>query len=307
MFSCRNVKPILLLLCVPLLIAGGCRSCPENEEPLGITVTARQKDGGRAIGFLTFEDQYFESLPGLLSALKHRGTGAVMLSSWLKASEFSADDYKELAAAFRDAGIRVDGIYGYREDGDIQQRVDFTAAPALKHRIALIDDTPGNYERKTGPMKEVKFITIHNTAEPFSALQERDRVNFRKGSTSFHYAVDEDAAVQILPLGRHGWHAGDGRGAGNMSSIGIEICRSHCRDDRGELYRRSENNAVVLAALLLDHYGLETSRLRMHQDWSGKFCPHRILEENRWDDFKKRVERARGELKEQSILFKPEI
>ena len=137
----------------------------------------------------------------------------------------------------------------------------------------------------------MKYITIHNTAEPFSARQERDRVDFRRDgmSVSFHFAVDEHEAVQILPLAIHGWHAGDGRGPGNTESIGVEICRSQCRGPADWQYRRSEANAEILASALLRHFRLTAADLRMHQDWTGKYCPHRILEENRFESFRSRV------------------
>ena len=87
-----------------------------------------------------------------------------------------------------------------------------------------------------------------------------------------------------------GWHAGDGaKGPGNRNSIGIEICRSRCTGERDWEYRRAEENGVLLAAWLLRKYNLPLSALRKHQDWSGKNCPHRILEEKRWESFKARV------------------
>ncbi len=299
-----HLLPVLALL--PGIVAG-CRSTPaEPPPPLGVTMRMEKGAAGPpAVVFLTFEDRKFNSATELLNSLRQRGVTAVTISSWAGAADYSPEDYAKLADAFREAGIGITGLYGYERDGDIQRRVDFAARPVLNCRIALIENSPEEIKLKSEPMSEVRYITIHNTAEPFSAQQERDRVYYRSGSTSFHFAVDETGAVQILPLDRHGWHAGDKRGEGNLNSIGIEICRSHCRGDRDELYRRSENNAVVLAALLLEKFKLDTDKLRMHQDWSGKFCPHRILEEKRWDDFKARVSRAREELKKHPVDFRP--
>jgi N-acetylmuramoyl-L-alanine amidase len=31
-------------------------------------------------------------------------------------------------------------------------------------------------------------------------------------------------------------------------------------------------------------------RLRKHQDWSGKYCPHDILDRYGWDNFKNQVQ-----------------
>ena len=118
------------------------------------------------------------------------------------------------------------------------------------------------------PFTEVKYITIHNTANKATAQNERDYLNRRRDnvSISFHFAVDENEAIQIMPLFMHAWHAGDGRGEGNMNSIAIEICRSTLYD--GDLYPRAEENAVKLAAYLLYIYRLDVDDLRMHYNWS---------------------------------------
>ena len=161
----------------------------------------------------------------------------------------------------------------------------------------FLDDNAYNRRRAMpAPFYGVKTVTIHNTAGYLSARGERDRLNKKRDnvSVSFHFAVDENEAVQILPLDMHAWHAGDGdRGEGNLHSVGIEICRSLCNGGDAKLYDRAEANAVILAAHLLNIYNLPTSALRMHRDWSGKHCPHRILDRNGWDDFKRRVDHQR--------------
>ena len=162
--------------------------------------------------------------------------------------------------------------------------------PKLTIRVVLLDDNEYNRKYKLpGPFKKVTTITIHNTANKVTAIEERNYLNNRRDNTSisFHYAVDEKEAIQIMPLKTHAWHAGDGHGKGNMESIAIEICRSTHPDLK--LYEKSEANAVILAAMLLKKFHLTTKDLRMHQDWSGKKCPHRIIEANSWEDFKKRV------------------
>ena len=163
----------------------------------------------------------------------------------------------------------------------------------LKIRQAIIDDNEYN-QTKYNVVPKINYITIHNTAEPYTAMQERTRVNTRLSTvTSFQFCVDELEAVQILPDNTQGWHAGDGgKGTGNQESIGVEIARSMCFDDEDHLYRKSEANAVLLAAYLLKKYDLTVDDLRMHQHWSGKHCPHRILVANSWENFKDRVAQA---------------
>ena len=47
--------------------------------------------------------------------------------------------------------------------------------------------------------------------------------------------------------------------------------------------------AVLLAAALLKVLTLAPAALRMHRDWRGKYCPHRILEAGTWNDCTSRV------------------
>ncbi|NLG14389.1 MAG: hypothetical protein GX561_09330 [Lentisphaerae bacterium] len=165
----------------------------------------------------------------------------------------------------------------------------------LPIRVDLLEANEYNKKYKLpGPMPELKYVTIHNTANNATAQQERNYLNRRKDKAyiSFHFAVDENEAIQIMRTDEHAWHAGDGRGDGNKKSIGVEICRSKYKGETNEDYMRSEENAVKLAAWLLLEHNLTVDDLRMHFDWSRKRCPHRILEGNRWTEFKEKVRQA---------------
>lgn len=75
---------------------------------------------------------------------------------------------------------------------------------------------------------------------------------------------------------------GDGRnGTGNRKSIGIEICYSK---SGGERFEQAEKLAAEYTAMLLKQYGWGIDRVRTHQSWSGKYCPHRTLDMG-WDRF----------------------
>lgn len=131
-----------------------------------------------------------------------------------------------------------------------------------------------------------EYITIHNTANDASALNEITYMNSNNNEVSYHFAVDDIQAVQGLPLNRNGWHAGDGNGTGNRRSIGIEICYSKSGGDK---FTKAENNAVELVAQLLKERGWGIDRVKKHQDWSNKYCPHRTLDLG-WDRFIKMIE-----------------
>nr|WP_322783544.1 hypothetical protein [Streptococcus cuniculi] len=80
-----------------------------------------------------------------------------------------------------------------------------------------------------------------------------------------------------------------------MSSIGIEIC--HSLTPGNPRYKQSEENGAKLAALILYELNWGIDRIRKHQDWSGKYCPHRILDNGDWDNFKAKVQNYLNQLK----------
>ena len=129
-------------------------------------------------------------------------------------------------------------------------------------------------------------IVVHNTANDASADQEIRYMNKSAAEggrqVSYHYAVDDIEAVQGLPENRNGWHAGDGgNGKGNREGIAIEICYSK---SGGERFIKAEQNAVDLIVDILNRYGWGIDKVTKHQDYSGKYCPHRTLDMG-WDRF----------------------
>ncbi len=134
-----------------------------------------------------------------------------------------------------------------------------------------------------------QFITVHNTANDASAANEVKYMISNNNQVSYHVAVDDKEVIQAIPFNRNAWHCGDGTGNGNMKSIGVEICYSK---SGGMRYALAEENAVQYIVKLLKKYGWGIDRVKKHQDWNGKYCPHRILSENRWNSFLKRIEQA---------------
>ena len=129
-------------------------------------------------------------------------------------------------------------------------------------------------------------IVVHNTANDASALNEIAYMTNNNSETSFHYAVDDKQIVQGIEENRNAWHAGDGQGKGNMEGIAIEICYSKSGGDK---FIKAEQNAVDLIVDILKRYGWGIDKVTKHQDYSGKYCPHRTLDMG-WDRFIKMVE-----------------
>ncbi|WP_258729656.1 N-acetylmuramoyl-L-alanine amidase [Bacillus atrophaeus] len=150
------------------------------------------------------------------------------------------------------------------------------------------------YKLKCPNAMSAEYITIHNTANDASAANEISYMINNTSSTSFHFAVDDKEVIQGLPLNRNAWHTGDGtNGTGNRKSIGVEICYSK---SGGAKYKAAEALAIKFVAQLLKERGWGVDRVRKHQDWNGKYCPHRILSEGRWDDVKAAIADALGAL-----------
>ncbi|WP_339225598.1 N-acetylmuramoyl-L-alanine amidase [Bacillus sp. FSL W8-0812] len=145
------------------------------------------------------------------------------------------------------------------------------------------------YALKCPNAMTAEYITIHNTANDASAANEISYMIGNTSSTSFHFAVDDKEVIQGLPLNRNAWHTGDGtNGTGNRKSIGVEICYSK---SGGARYKAAEKLAIKFVAQLLKERGWGIDRVRKHQDWNGKYCPHRILSEGRWNQVKVAIEK----------------
>ena len=130
-------------------------------------------------------------------------------------------------------------------------------------------------------------IVVHNTANDATARNEISYMISNDQEVSFHYAVDDKEVVQGIPENRNAWHSGDGEhGKGNREGIAIEICYSK---SGGERFTKAENNAVDLIVDILKRYGWGVGAVTKHQDYNGKYCPHRTLDAG-WDRFIKMIE-----------------
>lgn len=121
-----------------------------------------------------------------------------------------------------------------------------------------------------------QFIVVHNTANDASAVNEVAYMIKNDKQVSFHYAVDDKQIVQGIPENRNAWHAGDGgNGKGNRYGLSIEICYSKSGGDR---FIKAEKLAAEFIASKLKQFGWGIDKVTKHQDYSGKYCPHRTLD-----------------------------
>lgn len=157
--------------------------------------------------------------------------------------------------------------------------------------------SPSKYSIKCPYEMIPEGITVHNTANDASAVNEITYMNRNDYEISYHFAVDDIQAVQGLPLNRNGWHASDGgNGFGNRKTIAIEICYSL---SGGARFDKAEENAAELIAQLLQEYGWGIDRVKRHYDYAPnkKYCPHRTMDKG-WDRFLNMVKSKLGKEQE---------
>ena len=76
--------------------------------------------------------------------------------------------------------------------------------------------------------------------------------------------------------------AGDGaNGKGNRKGIQVEICYSK---SGGTRFDQAEKNAAHFIATLLRERGWGIEKVKKHQDFRNKYCPHRTLDKG-WNGF----------------------
>lgn len=146
--------------------------------------------------------------------------------------------------------------------------------------------SPSKYGTKCPYTMIPKYITVHNTYNDAPAENEVNYMISNNNEVSFHIAVDDKRAIQGIPLERNAWACGDGNGSGNRESISVEICYSKSGGDK---YYKAEDNAVDVVRQLMSMYNIPIENVRTHQSWSGKYCPHRMLDEGRWGAFIQKV------------------
>ncbi|CCF06353.1 N-acetylmuramoyl-L-alanine amidase [Bacillus velezensis] len=146
------------------------------------------------------------------------------------------------------------------------------------------DFIPSGSSNRPGYSMNPLYITVHNTSNTAKGANAASHARFVKNNpstgVSWHFTVDDTEIYQHLPLNENGWHAGDGNsGTGNRKSIGIEICENSDGD-----FEKAVANAQGLIKKLMKEQGISLANVVPHQRWSGKYCPHKLLD--RWDSFK---------------------
>lgn len=134
----------------------------------------------------------------------------------------------------------------------------------------------GEYSIKCPYERTPQFYVVHNTYNDAAASNEVAYMIRNDNKVSFHYAVDDVEVVQGLPENRSAFASGDGgKGQGNLYGIHVEICYSKSGGDR---FIKAEQNAAKFIADGLKAHGWGIDKVKKHQDFANKYCPHRTLD-----------------------------
>ena len=153
---------------------------------------------------------------------------------------------------------------------------------------------PKGTPARPGYAMQPEYITIHNTANASKGAGAESHGLYmtqnggQNAQVSYHYVVDDNVIIRLLPDTENAWHAGDGaNGTGNRKSLAIEICENPESD-----LLAATDNAAELTARLMKDWGIGTDHVVQHYFWSGKNCPRRIRagEPYTWDAFLARVQ-----------------
>lgn len=167
-----------------------------------------------------------------------------------------------------------------------QENGSFIGAPPFEVNLLDVNE----YSRPGIPLKKIKGIVVHYTANPGStAAENRNYFEGLKDShetkVSSHFVIGiEGEIVQCIPSSEIAY-ASNSR---NDDTLSIECCH---KDETGEFTEATYDSLVKLVGWLCYRFGLESSDVIRHYDVTEKICPKYFVDHpDAWEQFKKDVD-----------------
>ena len=167
-----------------------------------------------------------------------------------------------------------------------QENGSFIGAPPFD--VELLD--VNEYSRPGIPLKKIKGIVVHYTANPGSTAEENR--NYFEGlkdshetKVSSHFVIGiEGEIVQCIPSSEIAY-ASNSR---NDDTLSIECCH---KDETGEFTQATYDSLVKLVGWLCYRFELKSSDVIRHYDVTEKICPKYFVDHpDAWEQFKKDVD-----------------
>lgn len=138
----------------------------------------------------------------------------------------------------------------------------------VKIKKQLISDTPFKY----GKNNKKLYITVHETDNWNKGADAQNHADLQSRGNSrdaaWHWQVDDKIAIQSFSHDFQLWHAGDGKGDGNLNSIAVEICVN----SDGVFNKAVQNAADLIKKIMKDEH-ISSTNVVQHYHWSHKNCP----------------------------------
>ena len=163
-------------------------------------------------------------------------------------------------------------------------------------------------------VNKCKYITIHETGNEnkgANALNHAKYIN-NGSSATWHYTVDDVQVIQHFNDRVQCWHSGEGKGDGNLNSIGIKgdgnlnsIGIEMCINSDGNM-NKTIDNTIELIQYLMNKYNIPINNVVQHNHWSGKNCPANIRSGKpiTWNTF---IDKIKNKPIENNILYKVQV
>lgn len=155
------------------------------------------------------------------------------------------------------------------------------------------DLTNINYSK--GNNRKIKYIVIHYVGAVSTARNNASYFKNTYRGASAHYFVDDNEIVQVVEDKDVSWHCGADKyycEARNSNSIGIEMC-CYKKNGKLDISNKIVDKTIELVKELMKKYNIDVNHVVRHYDVSHKVCPAPFVnDENRWNEFKKRLGQA---------------
>lgn len=150
-------------------------------------------------------------------------------------------------------------------------------------------------------LSSIRAIVFHYTTNTgTSATAKGNALYFKNGSegraASAHYVVDTgDTAYECVPPDVVAWAVGDGRSGkygkvyNNSNTVSIEMVSQTKPDGTYFIPEETMKNAARLYQQLIRQLPGVVAVIR-HYDVSGKLCPLPLIDETKWEKFRKLLE-----------------
>lgn len=156
----------------------------------------------------------------------------------------------------------------------------------------------GQTNQRPGIHMTAEIYVQHETGNPGAGANAAMHAHYLQTGAEgqqlgYHFTVDENEAIQMIPVNEVTWHGGDGPGQCNYTGIACELC---VEDNNGHKAQARANAEKLAAAVML---ACNLTRLIQHSECCAAIgnpsgchsnCPQYIRQDGYWPTFTRNVQ-----------------